>query len=362
METLQISTDSKKYPVFLGANSISALAPFIKERFPSLTKILIITDHHVAQTHLNSLECALSEFPLYTHQVPSGEACKTFDVFYECLTIALEQRLDRKSLVIAFGGGAVGDLSGFVAASYMRGVPFIQVPTTILAHDSAVGGKVAINHPLGKNMIGAFYQPDAVCYDLTYLQTLPEVEVRSGFAEVIKHGLIQDTKLFDYLMDHLTSLSELPVETLHYCLSAGIKVKSQIVAEDEKETGVRAYLNFGHTLGHAIEGELGYGNMTHGEAIMIGTVFALRLSQKLAQLEFPLESFVGWLQLLGYQTTLPTSLNTIGLIDRMKQDKKSVNEVIQFVLLRAIGDPIVLPVEESLLKAELQLFMEEGLN
>ena len=164
----------------------------------------------------------------------------------------------------------------------MRGIPFIQIPTTILAHDSAVGGKVAINHPAGKNMIGAFYQPEAVIYDINFLVSLTVHEKRSGFAEVIKHGLIQDNSFYQWLKENITSLNHFSEEELIHFLARGIEIKSVIVAEDEKETGIRAYLNFGHTLGHAIEAELGYGKITHGEAVLIGMLFALQLSKKYA--------------------------------------------------------------------------------
>ena len=194
---------------------------------------------------------------------------------------ALDFKLDRHSLILALGGGAVGDLSGFVAATFMRGIPFIQIPTTILAHDSAVGGKVAINHPAGKNMIGAFYQPEAVVYDIDFLKSLPEHEIRSGFAEVIKHGLIQDPSFYHWLKENILSIDMMiSDENLIHFLSRGVEIKSAIVEEDEKETGIRAYLNFGHTLGHAIEAELGYGKLTHGEAVVIGMLYALQLSEK----------------------------------------------------------------------------------
>src|SRR5690606_22285980 len=213
-----------------------------------------------------------------------------------CLTFALEQKLDRKSVILAFGGGAVGDLSGFVAASFMRGIPFIQIPTTILAHDSAVGGKVAINHPLGKNMIGAFYQPEAVFYDLDFLHSLPLHERRSGFAEVIKHSLISDEDFYVWLRENVHDLDQLRNEEMLYFLKKGIRIKEQIVSQDEKESGIRAFLNFGHTLGHAIEGEAGYGNITHGEGVVIGMMFALGLSKKKLGLSFHLDEFESWLK------------------------------------------------------------------
>jgi 3-dehydroquinate synthase len=287
---------------------------------------------------------------------PSGEKAKTFEVYFDALTAALDNKLDRKSLILSFGGGAIGDLSGFVAASFMRGIPFIQIPTTILAHDSAVGGKVAINHPLGKNMIGAFHQPDAVFYDLDYLKTLPEHEIRSGFSEVIKHALIYDGQFYDWLQENIHDLNSLPMEKLAAALSRGIKVKKEFVAKDEREHGVRAYLNFGHTLGHAIEAEMGYGNFTHGEAVMIGMVFALKLSQELLGMKFDLEKFVSWIKELGYETTIPSQLTNDNLLTKMKKDKKTIGDTIRFVLLKQIGKPILQEITDVELLGRLKNF------
>lgn len=358
MEKIMIHTSSRNYPVIIGSGVIHELKTFLEERFPSLTKIMIITDENVGNRYLSGLKAALSPYEPVHFLVPNGEQAKTFSVYYDCLTFALEQKLDRKSVILAFGGGAVGDLSGFVAASFMRGIPFIQVPTTILAHDSAVGGKVAINHPLGKNMIGAFYQPEAVFYDLNFLHSLPLHERRSGFAEVIKHSLISDEDFYEWLRANVTDLSRLENEDLLYFLKKGILVKESIVSRDEKESGIRAYLNFGHTLGHAIEAEAGYGRITHGEAVVIGMVFALGLSRKKAGLDFDISRFEHWLKELGYQTGLPAGLTAEGLITRMKQDKKSVGERIRFVLLKKIGKPAVFEMADDDLLKELTQFAE----
>jgi 3-dehydroquinate synthase len=359
METIQIHTTSKEYPVILGAEAVTAIAPFLKENLSNVTKIMIITDSNVGDKYLYKVKEQLSEFEVVSHIVPNGEKAKTFDVFYECLTVALQEKLDRKSLFIALGGGAIGDLCGFVAASFMRGVPFIQLPTTILAHDSAVGGKVAINHPLGKNMIGAFYQPEAVIYDIDFIQSLPAMERRSGFAEVMKHALIDDVKFYKWLLEDVTDLQTITTEQLQDCLSKGIKVKESVVSKDEKELGIRAFLNFGHTLGHAIEAEAGYGSTTHGEAVVIGMVFALRLSKKLLHLPFDLQEFVDWLHTLGYSTRVPASLSEGKLIDRMKQDKKTIGQVIQFVLLEEVGKPALYKIDEHVLLEELRQYMKE---
>ncbi|MBT2733304.1 3-dehydroquinate synthase [Bacillus sp. ISL-7] len=354
METIQIQTASKNYNVFVGEGVSKELGPFLEKHFEGLTRILIITDETVAKIHLEKLLFELKSFDPVIFTALSGEKAKTFEVYYSALSTALENRLDRKSVILSFGGGAVGDLSGFVAASFMRGIPFIQVPTTILAHDSAVGGKVAINHPLGKNMIGAFHQPEAVFYDLEFLKTLPAHEIRSGFAEVIKHALIDDSDFFDWLKENVEDLQTLPMELLSESLIKGIKVKGKIVSQDEKETGIRAYLNLGHTLGHAIESEMGYGNFTHGEAVMVGMIFALKVSKKLLGLSFDLEEFTNWIERLGYASKIPENLSHENLINKMKQDKKSVLHSIRFVLLEQLGQPVLKEISETVLFEELK--------
>lgn len=360
MVYVNIRTASKEYPVFVESGAINSISSYLDENFPSITKLVIITDGNVGEHYLNTLSSALSKHKPVYHIVPNGESAKTFEVYHECLTFCLEQKLDRKSLVLAFGGGAVGDLAGFVAATFMRGIPFIQIPTTILAHDSAVGGKVAINHPLGKNMIGAFYQPEAVFYDLSLLGTLPSHERRSGFAEVIKHGLIHDNEFYDWLRENITDLSSLTEEQLSLFLTKGIRIKGKIVAEDEKEAGIRAFLNFGHTLGHAIEAECGYGNMTHGESVVIGMLFALQLSKKILNLSFNIDDLEDWLKKLGYSTTLPVNLENERLISRMKQDKKSIGGEISFVLLKEVGNPDIYKIDENMLINELNEFVRRG--
>lgn len=356
MEMIPIQTDSKKYDVYIGEGAIKEINLFLTNHFTDLTRILIITDETVATLHLEKLLQVLQEWNPVIFTAPSGEKAKTFEVYYQALSVALENQLDRKSAILSFGGGAVGDLSGFVAATFMRGIPFIQIPTTILAHDSAVGGKVAINHPIGKNMIGAFHQPEAVFYDLDFLKTLPKQEIRSGFAEVIKHALIYDPAFYDWLQTNIHDFSTLSMEQLSDSLTRGIKIKGEFVSQDERETGVRAYLNFGHTLGHAIESEMGYGNFTHGEAVMIGMIFALKLSNELLGLSFDVNKFTDWVKHLGYITKVPSSLSYDHLIEKMKQDKKSVGHSIRFVLLEKLGKPKLQKVSHSILLEELKLF------
>ncbi|MDQ1001721.1 3-dehydroquinate synthase [Neobacillus niacini] len=356
METIQIQTSSKSYKVFVGEGVRTEISNFLKNHFVNLTRILIITDETVAEIHLDKIVTLLSEWNPVIYTAPSGEKAKTFEVYYEALSKALENHLDRKSVILAFGGGAVGDLSGFVAASFMRGIPFIQVPTTILAHDSAVGGKVAINHPLGKNMIGAFHQPEAVFYDLELLKTLPEQEIRSGFAEVIKHALIYDADFYQWLKTEIRHLNALTSEQLFESLTKGIQIKNEFVSKDEKETGIRAFLNFGHTLGHAIESEMGYGNFTHGEAVLIGMIFALKLSNEDSGLSFNTDEFISWVQELGYQTEIPTHLSAERLLLKMKQDKKSAGGTVNFVLLEQIGKPKLQELSDEFLLKQIKNF------
>lgn len=359
MEKIHIDTESKSYEVVIGEGAIEQIKPFLLEHFPQLTKILIVTDEKVAVKHLAELLEALNRLNPVVYTTPSGEKAKTFDVYYQVLTTALENHLDRKSIVLSFGGGAVGDLAGFAAASYMRGIAFIQIPTTILAHDSAVGGKVAINHPLGKNMIGAFHQPEAVFYDLNLLSTLPPEEIRSGFAEVIKHALIHDEDFYTWLLENINHLQTIKIEQLHYVLAKGVKVKRDFVSKDERETGIRAYLNFGHTLGHAIESEMGYGNFTHGEAVMIGMIFALELSVEQLGLSFDLNEFTKWVKQLGYQTNIPEQASPERLLEKMKQDKKSIGEAVRFVLLEKTGVPVLKQITDEILMNSLSRFKQK---
>lgn len=355
MDSIQIKTASKQYPVLIGKKAINELSDFITDGFDHVSKILIITDEKVAELHLQTVKKSLIKTgkPVLHYVVPEGEHAKTFEVFYECQSYCLSQQLNRKSLIIALGGGAVGDLAGFVAATFMRGIPFIQVPTTLLAHDSSVGGKVAINHPLGKNMIGAFYQPEAVIYDIEFLHTLPFQELRSGFAEVIKHALIADEEFYHWLRLNIVDLNNITDEQFLIIILKGISIKASVVEKDEKETGMRAFLNFGHTLGHAIEGSMGYGNFTHGESILIGIVYALKISQKKQGLNFKLNEFIEWVSSLGYRTTIPHQLEKEELLHLMKTDKKSVHAGATFVLLRQVGSPQLMNLEDSILIEEM---------
>ncbi|MBE4910284.1 3-dehydroquinate synthase [Bacillus luteolus] len=350
MDTLNIKTHSKTYPLYIGSGILPELSAILRNLNLSITKILIISDDQVAPLYMDSVTTQIkSEYPIIEFIIPSGEASKNIDWFYECQTCALSNGLDRSSLIIALGGGVVGDLAGFVAATFQRGIPFIQIPTTLLAHDSAVGGKVAINHPLGKNMIGAFHQPEAVIFNIDFIETLPKKELLSGFAEVIKEAIIWDKSFYNWLRNNITTLSDLKDEKLQYAIEQGISIKSQIVAMDEKENDIRAILNFGHTLGHAIEAELGYGEITHGEAVLIGMLFAIKVSEETYPRHLYYEEFKQWFSNFGYCTDLPAALDKSRLVQRMKKDKKANAGTIRMVLLKEIGKVEVQEVRDDLL-------------
>ncbi|OCA92755.1 3-dehydroquinate synthase [Pseudobacillus wudalianchiensis] len=359
MRELTIETPDQSYPVYVGEGALSKLTELFAGPLKGTTKLLVIADELVASLHSEALQQALPpQLSCEWLTVPNGEAAKTFSSFENCLTFALEKGLDRKSCILAFGGGATGDLAGYVAASYMRGISFIQIPTTILAHDSAVGGKTAINHPLGKNMIGHFHQPAAVVFDTRFLQTLPEQQVRSGFAEVIKHALIADPAFLAELKANVKSFKDLSADFLAYCLEKGIQIKGEIVGKDVKEQGVRAYLNFGHTYGHALEAKLGYGRITHGEAVAAGMVFALHVSERKAGLSFDLKEFIVWLKGLGYPLDLNNGLPFEELYTLMARDKKTIGETIRFVLLQEVGRPVMKEMSRQELE-EADRFMRE---
>ncbi|WP_099222265.1 3-dehydroquinate synthase [Listeria costaricensis] len=356
-----IHAASKTYPVYIGQNIWQEVGQTILSALSSYSKVFVVTDQHVAALHKEKLDAWLAPLDEVIYYItPNGEEAKSFAVYEDVMTRAIESGLDRKSVLLAFGGGVIGDLGGFVAATYMRGIPFYQLPTTVLAHDSAVGGKVAINHPLGKNLIGQFYQPEAVLYDTGLLGTLPEREMRSGFAELIKHALISDQQLLDTLITTYRKPEDFYTHDLTAFLSQGIDVKAQIVAQDETEQGVRAYLNFGHTFGHALEACGGFKRWLHGEAIIFGMLFALRMSGEQLNLAFDLANFEAWLTDLGYETVLPQDVTFEKLYQNMLHDKKTTYQEVKMVLLREIGDLVITPASESALESIFQKMKREG--
>lgn len=341
---IPVRAASHHYAVTIGEGILKQAVVDNAKLFESADKIIVLTDENVwaaQQDYFN--ECVT--YPFEVLVMPAGEACKTFENFNRAQTFLLENKCTRKSLVIAFGGGAVGDLAGFVAATYMRGIPFIQVPTTILAHDSAVGGKTAINHALGKNMIGAFYQPQAVLYDTKFLASLNEKEVRSGMAEVVKHALISNPFWVVELLNG-EKVTELSPQLLGEYLADGVKVKAKIVEEDETEQSVRKYLNLGHTYGHAIEAAAGYGGVAHGEAVMIGLVYCLLLSERYGQVKRSFtKQFLQFALRNGYPFEAVGHFTFDELQDYLLKDKKADYGVLQFVLLSEVGKPFVRKIE-----------------
>lgn len=353
MEILNVKTSSHDYNVTIGHGTRFQINELLSDSYSS---IMIITDDVIEPLYLSDVKAAFDSKKVFTYVLPSGEAEKSIDNYYKIQTKALEVGLDRNSLLIALGGGVVGDITGFVAATYMRGIDFIQIPTTVLAHDSSVGGKVAINHELGKNMIGAFYPPKAVIYDIDTLKTLNTAELRSGYAELIKEAFISNEDFLNELLE--TKLTDLTDDQLSKHLYQGIKIKASIVQADEKESNVRKYLNFGHTLSHAIESELGYGQITHGEAVAIGIIFALKLSNAKYNIKLPIDAYVNWLKMNDYPLNIP-NMETDKLIKRMKSDKKTTNQVIQMILLKDIGKPHTQEVSDDFLIDYLAEFIKE---
>ncbi|MFN2745592.1 MULTISPECIES: 3-dehydroquinate synthase [Bacillus] len=360
MKSLQIETASLSYPVFIGGGIRKNAAELLSSLNLPMTKLLLITDEEVDKRYGTELFNLLqSRWQVKKVAVPSGEQAKSIDMFMMLQTEAIQFQLDRSSCILALGGGVVGDLAGFVASTFMRGIDYVQFPTTLLSHDSAVGGKVAINHPLGKNLIGAFHQPKAVIYDTECLATLPEKEMRSGMAEVIKHAFIHDESFLQDLLK-IDSIEEVTNEQLNEMVYKGISIKAAIVSKDEREAGIRAFLNFGHTLGHAVEAEYGYGEITHGDAVALGMQFALFVSEKVLNAPIDVKGMSNWLQKLGYPGSVKKEISTEALVNRMMNDKKTRGGIIQFVLLDEIGSVHLSSFEAREIERWLNLWRLEG--
>lgn len=353
MNQIKIKSSSLTYKIFIDENIRFNIKSFIPTSYSS---VMIITDENIAPLYLNDIKANFTKEKVYEVIIPAGEQSKNFQSYYELQTKAINYGLDRQSLIIALGGGVVGDLAGFVAATFMRGIDYIQVPTTILAHDSSVGGKVAINHEAGKNLIGNFYPPQAVIYDVETLQTLSKNEVRSGYAELIKEALIADQYFLESLLK--TNLFSLSNDDLKLHLLKGTKIKAHIVELDEKEAGERMFLNLGHTLAHAIESVKGYGSITHGEAVAIGLLFSIYMSEQLLLTELPYEDLFIWLKKNKYPLSME-SINITTIIESMKLDKKTINNNIQMVLLERVGKPTIVEVPDEELYTHLNKFVRK---
>ncbi len=350
MKQVQVKTQQSSYPIYIGTDCLKELVPFVKNS----TQVVVMTDETVYELHYATLKPYLPEDSLL-YVIKPGENSKSFSVYHEIQTFLIEHQVDRKALLLAFGGGVVGDLAGFVAATYMRGIDFIQLPTTLLAHDSAVGGKVAINHELGKNLIGAFYPPKAVIYELPFLSTLSDKEWRSGLAEMVKHGFISDGSLLLTLMA-FESLDFMQKESFAALLMQSLMVKKTVVESDEFEKGNRAFLNFGHTFGHAVE--LNEKSLSHGESVAIGMLFALYLSEKTFEVDFKLDAYLAYLKRLNFPLLLQVDDLDV-YMNYMLHDKKNEKRHIRFVLLKQIGMPVLVTFSGEELKPILKQFLSE---
>ncbi len=361
MKTLTIDLGARSYPIHIGTGLLARADLFT----PHLggEQVMVVTNEVVAPLYLETLLTTLGLPAEAGLILPDGERHKTLETVNRIFDALLERRFSRNATLIALGGGVIGDIAGFAAACYQRGIDFIQVPTTLLAQvDSSVGGKTGVNHSLGKNMIGAFHQPQAVVADIATLDTLPAREFKAGLAEVIKYGLIRDAAFFAWLEAHIDDLLRRDPEALIQAVERSCRNKAAVVAADEREGGLRAILNFGHTFGHAIEAGMGYGQYLHGEAVAIGMCQAADLSARLGLLpEGEVRRIESLLLRAGLPTTPPAAMDAGAFLRHMAVDKKNRDGRIRLILLEAIGRA-TLPrsVPRSQLEASLNEYGRSG--
>ena len=341
MRTLHVDLGERSYPIFIGGGLLDraeCFTPYIAGRH-----VAVVTNETVAPLYLQRLLDTLAGYRVTPIVLPDGEAFKNWETLQRIFDGLLEARHDRRTTLIALGGGVIGDMTGFAAACYQRGVDFIQVPTTLLSQvDSSVGGKTGINHPLGKNMIGAFYQPKAVVIDTATLATLPARELSAGLAEVIKYGLICDEPFLAWLEQHIDALRGLDAEAISEAVERSCAAKARVVNADERESGVRATLNLGHTFGHAIETEMGYGAWLHGEAVGAGTAMALEMSQRLGWIDaLARDRGIRLLARAGLPLVPPAQMGPEEFLRHMAVDKKVLDGQLRLVLLRRLGEAVV---------------------
>jgi len=343
MQTLTVALGERRYPIHIGAGTLRDAGALLAPHF-ALPRAVVITNPAIAARWLPPLRDSLAASGIATETllVPDGETHKSWATLHDVLTRLLEQKAERSTTIVALGGGVVGDIAGFAAAIYQRGMPFVQIPTTLLAQvDSSVGGKTGVNHPMGKNMIGAFYQPRAVLIDTDCLRTLPDRELAAGLAEVVKYGAIREREFFEWLEANMDALAARDPAALTHAIAASCRIKAEIVAADERETGERALLNFGHTFGHAIEAAVGYGEWLHGEAVAAGMVLAAVLSRRVCGLA---GDDADRLTRLLERARLPVRPPPIAYdrwVELIARDKKTVGGATGFVLLEALGRAIV---------------------
>ena len=342
MQTLTVDLGDRSYPIHIGTGLLDRadlIVPHLAQK-----RVAVVTNTTVAPLYLERLTKTLTAAGVAVHPIvlPDGEAYKNWETLNLIFDALLTWRAERKTTLIALGGGVVGDMTGFAAACYQRGMPFIQIPTTLLSQvDSSVGGKTGINHPLGKNMVGAFYQPRVVLADTDTLKTLPPRELSAGLAEIIKYGLIWDEGFLSWLESHMDKLRALDPDAIAYAIHRSCEIKAQVVSEDEREGGIRAILNLGHTFGHAIETGMGYGNWLHGEAVGAGMVLAAQTSQRLGWID---EADVTRARALIRAAGLPDVAPDLGLetwLDYMGHDKKVESGKLRFVLLKKLGEAVI---------------------
>lgn len=341
MQTLHVDLGERSYPIYIGTDLLARtdlLAPHIAGR-----QVAIVTNETVAPLYLGALEAALAGYAVTSIVLPDGEAFKNWETLQAIFDGLLGARHDRRTTVVALGGGVIGDMAGFAAACYQRGVNFIQVPTTLLSQvDSSVGGKTGINHPLGKNMVGAFYQPQAVLIDIASLVTLPARELSAGLAEVIKYGLICDEPFIGWLEENMPALRALDQAVLTAAVERSCVAKARVVGADERESGVRATLNLGHTFGHAIETHQGYGVWLHGEAVAAGTVMALEMSMRMGWITVAeRDRGIRLFQAAGLPVVPPKDMTPEHFLEHMAVDKKVLDGQLRLVLLRCLGEAVV---------------------
>lgn len=340
MATVELKLPHHRYEIRIEPGALRSLGVWTKEIAPHVRAVLF-ADANVFKTHAPVATEALKSagFHGFSHAVPPGEDHKNLEQVAALYEVLLDARLERKSPIIALGGGVIGDTVGFVAASYLRGVPFIQCPTTLLAMvDSSVGGKTGVNLPRGKNLVGAFWQPQLVVCDTDTLKTLPPREIRCGLAECIKHGIIRDAGLFEWIETHLDRILALDSAALVELVRWNVQIKATVVMADEKEIGERAHLNFGHTFGHAIEATSGYGHYAHGEAVALGMVAAMRLAVDTKRVDVSLfDRLITLLNRVGLPTRATDLVPTAALMDAMKLDKKVSADQIRLILPDKLG-------------------------
>lgn len=353
MARLCINLGERSYDILIGSGLRKRVGEFLKKILKP-SRVVIITHPSINELYGEEVAESLKDQGWATHiiEVPEGESSKNLNQTEKLYDQLLEMKCDRKSALIALGGGVIGDLVGFVAATYQRGVPFIQIPTTLLSQvDSSVGGKTAVNHPKGKNMIGSFYQPQFVIADLETLRTLPANEFRAGLAEIVKYGVISDAKLFEFLEINFKKILKLDHECLAHVIETSCAIKARVVEKDERESHYRMILNFGHTLGHAIESLTGYSRFIHGEAVAIGMVHAAKLSHSMGKCsgEVPWK-LEGLLKNMGLPVEMP-ELNSSAVIESLYHDKKTMDQKIKFILVKKFGSVEIvnrMPEEEIL--------------